>query len=105
MTQAGPELAVFGIEIDLGVDRVHHKLRTLRRRIAGRQFTAQPVGQPARQGRQFLHDLRNALDQPGSVADEPVAALRERIVDRPGHGEYLASLLGTQARGDQRATA
>ena len=36
-------------------------------------------------------------------ADQPVAALGERRVDRAGQREHLAPLLGGQARGDERA--
>ena len=50
-------------------------------------------------------DIGRLLDELGSLADEPVTAARERIVDRARNREHLAAMVHGLPRGDQRAAA
>ena len=40
---------------------------------------------------QCVDDILRGFDQRGAVADQPMAALGQRVVDRTGQGEHLAS--------------
>src|SRR5690606_36538574 len=50
-----------------------------------------------------VDDLVDRLGQPRSVADQLMAAARQRTVDRARDREHLAALFGRVAGGDQRA--
>src|SRR5262249_35053974 len=52
--------------------------------------------------RELFEDVLRSLDELRSFADQPMAALRKRRVDRAGEREDLASLLGGEPCGDQR---
>ena len=52
---------------------------------------------------QLLEHVLRGLDQLRAFADQLVAALRERRMDRAGDREHVAALLAGEARGDQRA--
>ena len=54
---------------------------------------------------QLRENVVGRFDERRAVPDQLVAAARERIMDRAGNGEHLASLLGGEPRGDQRAGA
>ena len=57
------------------------------------------------QGAELFEDVVDGLDQPGTVADQAVAAAAGQAVDRPGDGEDLAVLLHGVARGRKRPAA
>ena len=61
------------------------------------------AGDLADLGAEFFEDVVDGLDQPGTVADQVVAAPAGQAVDRPGDGEDLAVLLGGVRRRRERA--
>ena len=59
----------------------------------------------ADQGAELLEDVVDGLDQPGSVADQAMAAPARQAVGRAGDGEDLAVLLHRVPGGRERAAA
>ena len=73
------------------------------RRRASSKRSRRPSGEQPADRVQVLDDLLRGLDELRTIADQPMAAVRQRVVDRAGQREDLAALLGGQARGDQRS--
>ncbi len=57
----------------------------------------------ADQRTEFLEDVIDGLDEPGTVADQAMAAAAGDTVDRTGDGEDLAVLLHGMVGGGERA--
>src|SRR5262245_45738556 len=87
------------VDVDWIVAHVGEQARVRRRRdVFGRRGV--PAGaESAELGEHVL----GRLDELGTRLDERVAPLGERRVNRTGHREHLAALIGRGSRGDERA--
>jgi len=73
------------------------------RRAAGVQPIAQMRAKALRERREAFDDLFGGFHERSALANQPMTAARQRIVDRTRNREHVAALFARVARGDQRA--